>query len=176
MKAQTRLTKHGKRRIHERVNTSQNSNSLVRIVSQKGKSKGMYQGKFHQYLASKSLSGARVKVYQDNIYILSKNTKRLITTYKVPDKYLPVELYEIGNDILALAYLVKMHINKPVIIKLKDDSILKGYIDGEYEPEIMSKFILITENEDMLIELEDVESIEVDLELLNEELKDAIGV
>ena len=46
---------------------------LVRTVSMNGKSKDMYQGKFHQYLVSKSDRGARIKVYRDNIYVLLKS-------------------------------------------------------------------------------------------------------
>lgn len=176
MKAQNRYTKHGKRRVIERVDTSQKVNSLARIVSKNGKSKDMYNGIFHQYLVSKSSNRARVKVYKDNIYIFSKNTKRLITTYPVPDKYLPVEQFEISENILSLAFSVKMYMNKPVIIKLKDESILKGYIDGEYNPEVISKFILITENESILIDLEDVLNIEVDIELLSEEIKESVSV
>lgn len=176
MKSQTRITKHGKRRIRERVDSIHNTNALARIVSKNGKSKGMYQGKFHQYLLSKSSSGARIKVYQNNIYILSKNTKRLITTYPVPEKYLPTEQFEISDEILILSNKVKMYLNKPVIIELNNGEKVKGYIDGDYDPEVMSKFILTTDDDNLLIELNEIMNIDLDFELMSEELKDAIGV
>ena len=48
-----RVTKHARKRIRERVMTNQNPISLLNTVSRKGKTKGMYEGKFHQYLTSK---------------------------------------------------------------------------------------------------------------------------
>lgn len=176
MKAQTRITKHGKSRVKQRTDTNHSSKALARIVSKNGKSKGMYQGRFHQFLVSKSAGGARVKVYQDNIYIFSKNTKKLITTYKVPEKYLPTEQYEISKEILFLAMQVKMHLNEPVIVTFKDKRILKGHIDGEYDPDIMSKFILIIDGESNLIELKDVKQIETDFETMSEKIKEKLEV
>ena len=48
-----RVTKHARKRIRERVMTNQSPISLLNTVSRKGKTKGMYEGKFHQYLTSK---------------------------------------------------------------------------------------------------------------------------
>ena len=176
MRTQNRITKHAKKRVLERVDSPHKSNSLSRIASKNGKSKNMYQGKLHQYLVSKSLRGANVKIYDNNIYIFSKNTKRLITTYAVPEKYLPVEQYELSNEIISLSNKVKMYLNKPVIIELKSGEIRKGYIDGDYKPEIMSKLLLITDDETILIEFEEIKNIDLDMELLSEELKQAISV
>lgn len=176
MKAQNRVTKHAKVRLRERTDSNHNSNAMSRIVSKNGKTKGFYQGKFHQYLLSKSISGARVKVYQDNIYIFSKNSKRLITTYPVPDKYLPVEQYELSNDILTLSNKIEMYADKPVIVELKNGNVLKGYVDGEYKPDIISKFILVTEDDNILIELNDIKKIDIDLNIITEEVRDIIGV
>ena len=54
MKSKTKSSFHGKLRIHQRLNTNYRTNTLVKIVSKNGKSKGMYEGKFYQYLCSKS--------------------------------------------------------------------------------------------------------------------------
>ena len=40
----------------------------------------------------------------------------------------------------------------------------------------MSKFILTTDDDNLLIELNEIMNIDLDFELMSEELKDAIGV
>ncbi len=126
-----RVTKHARKRIRERVMTNQSPISLLNTVSRKGKTKGMYEGKFHQYLTSKSINGKIAKVYKDNIYILTKNTRRLITTFKIPEKYLPVEQYEITKEKIALSNKVYNFSNQPVIVELKNNEVLNGYIINE---------------------------------------------
>ena len=69
-----------------------------------------------------------------------------------------------------------MYLNKPVIIELNNGEKVKGYIDGDYDPEVMSKFILTTDDDNLLIELNEIMNIDLDFELMSEELKDAIGV
>ena len=69
-----------------------------------------------------------------------------------------------------------MHLNEPVIVTFKDKRILKGHIDGEYDPDIMSKFILIIDGESNLIELKDVKQIETDFETMSEKIKEKLEV
>lgn len=97
MRSRTRVSKHAKARINERVDSIYRACALSRIASRNGYSKGMFQGDFQKYLLRKSVTGARVKVYKDNIYIFGKNSKKLITTYSVPKRFLPVEQYMLDS-------------------------------------------------------------------------------
>lgn len=176
MKAQTRLTKHGKRRIRERVDTIYKDNNLVRIVSKNGKSKNIYQGSFRQYLENKTKSGIKLKIYNNNIYILSKNTSRLITTYPIPDKYIPIEQYEISEEMQYILYMVIKNKNTPVIIELKNGNIYKGYIEKESLSNIITKITIKKNDERIKIELEDIKSIKIDEDILSKDIRSVIDV
>lgn len=176
MKAQSRITQHGKLRVKERTNTYKRGSTLSRLAYQNGKTKNYYQGKFRQYLISKSARKAKIKVYKDNIYIFSKNTKRLITTYSIPQKYLPVEQYEITKELIDLSNKIKMLTSSSVIVTYKNGDEIRGYIDDDYNPQFMNKFILITEEKDILVDLNEIEDINIDEEWLSKELKDSVNV
>lgn len=166
-----RVTKHARKRIRERVITNQSPISLLNTVSRKGKTKGMYEGKFHQYLTSKSINGKIAKVYKDNIYILTKNTRRLITTFKIPEKYLPVEQYEITKEKIALSNKVYNFSNQPVIVELKNNEVLNGYIINEKEKGIITNFILFEEDEMIKMDLVDIKNIVLDRNIIDSPLK-----
>ena len=172
MKSQNRVTFHGKRRTKERTNTNLNYNALARTVSKNGFSKNDFKGAFYNYLLSKSKSGARVKIYDNNIYIFSKNTKRLITTYKVPDKYLPIEKWKLDENTIELINHIKYYYNVPIIIKNKDNSLLKGiiYKNEKYK---MKKNILFNDtekNNQYYLNLEDIDCISLNQDLINKDL------
>lgn len=178
MKSQNRITFHGKKRTRERTNTNLNYNALARIVSRNGLSKNDFKGAFYQYILSKSKSGARVKIYNDNIYIFSKNTKRLITTYKIPEKYLPIEQWKLDDKTINFINHLKYYYNVPILITFKDKKIKKGIISKNEKNKIKS-FILFSENNkanNELIDLEKVDSIELDTEAINKELIDYIKI
>ena len=90
------ITKHAKYRINGRIDNKIRKISLLRIVMRNGKTLNMYNDSFKQYLLSKC-KDKKLKVYNDNIYVISKNSKRLITVYHVPDKYCPTKQYEIAS-------------------------------------------------------------------------------
>jgi len=165
MRRNYRITKHGKRRIAERTNFNYKGNYLTRIVSRNGKSKGMYQGAFHQYLTTKSKNGSIVKVYQGNIYILSKNSRRLITTYSIPEKYMPVEQYEIKSKREQIITIINNNLNKQLIIELKTGNVFKGIVLNpiDLNDEDITNFTLVMEDKSlMIISFNNIKSIEIE--------------
>lgn len=178
MTRKIRVTNHGKRRIQERVEEKYNLSSFARIVSKNGKGKEMYEGKFYQFLLSKSfIRGAIIKVYKNNIYVLAKNSRNLITTYQIPEKYLPVEQYEKSSKTINLLNIIHMYIKKPVIIKLQNNKILRGYISNDDFHKTITKIIVKTHDDKiMVVKLKDICEINLDEELLSKELKEYIQV
>ena len=60
-----------------------------------------FDGPFKTYLCSikNAIRGAKnVKVKGDMLVIYNKRSQIAITTYKVPDKYLPIELHLMKNN------------------------------------------------------------------------------
>lgn len=176
MKSQNRITYHGKKRTRERTSTNLNYNALARVVSKKGLSKNDFKGAFYQYLLSKSKSGARVKVYNDNIYIFSKNTKRLITTYKIPEKFVPIEQWKLDSNTVELINHLKYYYNIPIIITFKSKISRKGVLFKNEKNSIKSNVMFCKEGKNVkeLLDLEKVESISLDTDELNKELIDYI--
>lgn len=125
------LTYHGKRRVKERIEINEREAVLVKRVSRNGKTPNMYRGDFYRYLCSKD-RGARIKVYKDYIYILSKTSRKLITMYKVPLKYLPVERYEIPKKIVSKAMMVNSFLDRKIKVYMEDGSVYNGYILEEF--------------------------------------------
>ena len=76
------ITKHGKRRLRERQNVI-TGNALLRSVVRKGKIVYEFKNSFFRYLMKKYRKNKNIRVYGNNIYIFTKNSKKLITTYSV---------------------------------------------------------------------------------------------
>ncbi len=123
------ITNHGKVRIKERVNFNVRAESLRHQVLKNGKVTSNYSGKFFQYLMSKERTRFKIKVYQDYIYIFNKNSRRMITTYKVPNKYLPLSQYEIPIEISNITNLINYYDNKYLTIELQNGKTYKGIAD-----------------------------------------------
>lgn len=154
-----KLTYHGKKRVNERTMIYESKAALVRRVSMLGKTRNMYRGKFYQYLLSKSNRGAQVKVYNDYVYIMSKNSRRLITLYPVPEKYLPIKQYEIPRNVISMAMRVNSFLGRPVIIVKKDDSYVKGYILKEFVAQTMKNVMVVSDGEKVVIDIENIKEV-----------------
>ena len=173
-----RTTKHGKIRIKQRGKDN-GRNGLIAIANSKGKTKESFKGKFYDYLYRKSLRGASVKVYKDNIYIFGKNSRRLITTYPVPEIYLPVEQFCISqkeqiifrNIACDYGYNVKVTLNNKKVIKGK--LIERIFDKGSYPTEIA---IMKSNKEKKYISIDDIDSIENDKEELLIELAKNVNI
>lgn len=80
------LTKHGAKRIRERVNVSKRQ---LKLVLERGKPINVYSGSFRRYLdriRTNSKGSVYLLVYGNNIYILSYENA-LITVLNIPSKY-----------------------------------------------------------------------------------------
>lgn len=154
-----KLTYHGRKRVNERTNINENKTAFMRKVSRLGKTKNMYRGKFYQYLSSKS-RGTVVKVYNNYIYIMAKNSKSLITVYPVPEKYLPTEQYEISKKLISKTAIINNYLGKMATILKNDESLVNGYILKEFVPTTMNKVTIVNGKEQVKIDIDDIKEIE----------------
>lgn len=95
------ITKHAKRRFAERLELSKRNEYTLqfRKALLYGISPSNFTGAFYDYLSKKLYKnrGSKIKIYCNYVYI--HKGKKLITMYKVPDKYLPVKNYLPSNTI-----------------------------------------------------------------------------
>ena len=124
------VTKHSRIRIHERTNYSGRLTTLAKLVSKNGLTKNAFKGDFRKYLKTKEDGKVLVKVYQGNIYILTKNRRRIITTYQIPKRYLPIEKYKLSDTDINIVNRLLSKIHRHVIITLKDNTIIKGIVNA----------------------------------------------
>ncbi len=166
-----KITKHGLMRIKERVGESYNERSLLKEVLLKGDTKENYSKEFYEYLCQKSVKGAKIKIYKDFIYILSKNKKNLITVYHVPDNFIPIEQYFIKKGKSDLLYFSNRFINKEIKINTKYGydihGILKGVIGKNYAEKILMKDYI---DNYIIIDSDDIENMTIDDERVLEEM------
>lgn len=128
------VSNHGKIRIRERLGNVR-GNSILRLVLDNGNTKYDYKGDFFLYLVSKEQQKhSKVKVYQNNIYILSKNTKRLVTTYPIPQKYFPTDQFELTALEKKILNFIFRNSDYAIKFKLIDDEV-EGFVSFiKYKP------------------------------------------
>lgn len=104
----TKVTKHGKTRLKERLNIFNAYATVMKTSKVNGKRIYNYEGKFFYYLNSKT--NGDIRVYKDNVFLFGKGrrSKKLITVFPVPERFLPTSQYEIDEEILEKV----MEINK----------------------------------------------------------------
>lgn len=92
-----KITNHAKFRIRERLGIIKNYNELIQNVEKYGKNITYYKGDFRKYLNNKlHKKNIKIKVYNENIYIFNKTSKKLITVYPVLPKFFPSTNYEVS--------------------------------------------------------------------------------
>lgn len=97
MNIKKQFTTHGLNRIKERTNINENDfKMLSRYAVKNGISLNQIpQGELNKFVASKvAVKNKRVKLYRGYVFILNKNSYRLITCYPIPDNLLE-EYYKI---------------------------------------------------------------------------------
>ncbi len=121
-----RVTSHGKKRMQERVNVYNNYKMTIRNVMNKGKTVDYYKGAFYYYLTRRKKG--YIRVYNNRIYVFGSryNKKRLITVFPVPEKYLPLDKYEINADIKRMVKVINEKVGMKVSITLKNDKVILG--------------------------------------------------
>ena len=101
-----RQTTHAYQRMHERYGSQ--SAKEVEDFARGASKRGMPVTEFpegtelRRFLDMKTLGRKRVKVYRGMVVILNKTSDRMITAYKLPDKYL--EEYERAKKIYIRKY------------------------------------------------------------------------
>lgn len=92
------ITQHGKIRMRERIHPSQRKITLFNLAKKYGYVAKDFIPPLSHYLQSKSEGKKKkVKIYQNNVFIYSKNTKKLITVFPVPEKYQPINQFFISH-------------------------------------------------------------------------------
>ena len=173
-----KVTKHGRKRLKER-NVNQGRNGIFTSARLRGKTSFYYEGDFRDYLVSRMSSGVQVKVYKNNIYIYSRNSKNLITTYPVPEKYLPVEQYLLEDSKRYAIENIRLYFRKDCIITLKNGEIVKGIIEYKlFDDYGHLKGIVVNDKElfEYEIMIDDIESVQLNSEDFNKELIFEMGL
>lgn len=172
-----RVTKHGKKRLKQR-NVNQGRNGISNNARMYGKTKRYFDGEFYEYLLNKSLRGCSVKVYKNDIYIFGKTSKNLITTYPIPEKFLPVEQYLIEKEKMNVIDNVKKYSNKDVIITLKNDLIVKGIIIERFYNELLQlhEALIKFNNNTICLNIDYIDRIELDYEEFNNQIMQEMGI
>ena len=163
-----RVTKHGRKRLKQR-NVNQCRNGISNNARKYGKTKRYFEGEFYEYLLNRTSRGCSVKVYKNDIYIFGKTSKNLITTYPIPERFLPVEQYLIESDKRHIIENVSRYSNKDVVITLKNNIEIKGIIIDKVYNELMQLYETIVKTNNYIINLsiDYIENIELDYDEFN---------
>lgn len=109
-------TKHGTERYHSRVQNIGDIDSKLKHIKRTGYDINCYFGDLYKYLCSKNKSNNNVIVYEDNLYIFDKSSQILITTYPIPEKYLPSRKYFLSSTKRNIIENISDYINKVIVI------------------------------------------------------------
>lgn len=124
----TKVTKHGKRRLKERLNIFNAYAMEMKASKVNGKRIYNYEGKFFYYLNSKN--NGEIRVYKENVFLFGRGrrSKKLITVFPVPKKFLPTKDYEIKEDILNKVLKINKLEGQIIEVLLYDDAKLYGRV------------------------------------------------
>ena len=107
----SKLTNHVIKRTSERVDLNgKTANKQVREMMQYGLPPGAFTGDFYSYLhyiRTKKYKSIGVRVMDNYILLYNKNSRRAITLYAVPEKFLPVEQYILSKNNTKVDELIR---------------------------------------------------------------------
>lgn len=86
IKTTNKATTHAQRRINERIGKIYNQKNYLQTVSRKGFNPCDFSGDFRSWLLIKGRY-KRIKVKDYYVFIFSKNSDQLITTYELPEQF-----------------------------------------------------------------------------------------
>lgn len=89
-----KISNHGRKRMKERTNLNHKERRhLFRKALDKGKNvQDIKDEDVKRYVRNRE-NNCKIKLYDDYLYIYSKNSKRLYTMYRLPEEYLGRERY-----------------------------------------------------------------------------------
>ena len=171
-----KITKHGKKRLKQR-NKNQCRNGIANIAKKCGKTKRYFEGEFYEYLLTKSSRDCTVKVYKNDIYIYARTSKKLITTYPVPKKFIPTEQYLLEKEKRYVIENIVKYLNKNVII-IKNGEKIQGIIIDKTKNNLLQicEVILKVNEQSIVLEVDNIEKIELDYDIFNKEIMQAMGI
>ena len=173
-----KVTKHGKKRLKQR-NINQGRNGISFSARVNGKTKLYFEGDFYNYLNLKSSNGKNVKVYKNNIFIYSKNSHNLITTFPVPKRFMPIEQYLIPDSKKYVIENINIYLGMNIVIQLKNGDILRGIIINKIYNEINLVIGIIIAKEDnsrQEVLIDEIESVKLNTEDFNNKIIQEMGL
>ena len=87
-----------------------------------------FKNSFFRYLMKKYRKNKNIRVYGNNIYIFTRGSKKLITTYPVPEKYIPIKKYEIEKGVFIKISTLNNLDGNFVQLKMKSGKLCSGIV------------------------------------------------
>lgn len=116
-KKSTKLsTKHGTERYQSRIQDVGDIDSKLKHIQRVGYDMNFYFGDFYKYLYGKNSNNNSIIVYEDILYIFDKCFKFLITTYPVPEKFVPTKKYFLSSTKRNIIDNISDYLNKSIVI------------------------------------------------------------
>ena len=116
-KKSTKLsTKHGTERYQSRIQNIGDIDSKLKHIQRVGYNMNCYFGDFYKYLYGKNSNNNNIIVYEDNLYIFDKSFRVLITTYPVPEKFVPTKKYFLSSTKRNIIDNISDYLNKSIVI------------------------------------------------------------
>ena len=113
-----RVTTHAAIRLKQRVKNNNSNKSQMNLVLQKGFTKYRYFGDFFYYLNQKEAQNSKkLKVYGNSIYVFGQNSKNLVTTYLIPNKFLPISKYELDKKTDKVSGVINKNRETKLLVK-----------------------------------------------------------
>lgn len=166
-----KISRHGKERIEERLGLDFNNKILFKNALMYGFSKENFSEDLYMFLYNKTLKGAKIKVYKDFIFVISKNKKKLITTYPIPKCFLPLENFFINTGKSKLLYFTEEFINKEVVLELNNNMKIHGTLKYFYGKYFAEKIVIkCQDNQYYIINSNIIDNIYINMNAITEEL------
>lgn len=116
-KKSTKLsTKHGTERYQSRIQNIGDIDSKLKHIQRVGYDMNCYFGDFYKYLYGKNSNNNGIIVYEDILYIFDKSFRFLITTYPVPEKFVPTKKYFLSSTKRNIIDNISDYLNKSIVI------------------------------------------------------------
>ena len=131
-KKSTKLsTKHGVDRYHSRIQNIGDIDSKLKHIKKVGHSMDCYFGDFYKYLYGKNAKNNNLIVFEDNLYIFDRTFNFLITTYPVPEKFIPTRKYFLSTTKKNIIDNIADYINKVIVINYFNKKVTAKLLDME---------------------------------------------
>ena len=90
-----------------------------------------YFGDFYKYLYGKNTKSNNLIVFEDNLYIFDRTFNYLITTYPVPEKFIPTRKYFLSTTKKNIIDNIADYINKVIVINYFNKKVTAKLLDME---------------------------------------------